>query len=85
MPKLNDVKKIEGVLEVRKERSTVYVEKSVTKNMGNYNSAKVTVGITLYTDPTPEEVREANMTIKVASEIIDKRLWLELDEIERNK
>lgn len=61
------------ILEVRGE-GKVYVEKGVTKNMGDYNSARVTVGITLPLEPTDQEIADAVKTITIASDLLDAEL-----------
>lgn len=69
-----------AVLE-NKPIGTVYVEKSVTKNMGNYNSAKISVGVTLNINPTDEDLAEAKKTINVCSELLDKEIEKQVSEL----
>lgn len=69
------------VSELRDKGCTVYYEKSVTKNLGNYESAKVTVGVTLPIDPTSVEVEEIKKTIEVADGIVTDELEVQLKEI----
>ena len=69
------------VKELRKQGSNVYYEKSVTKNLGNYESAKVTVGVTLPINPTKEERKEIVNTIEIADEIVTEELEIQLKEI----
>lgn len=57
----------------------VYVEKGVTKNMGDYNSARVTIGMMLPIDYTPEELAKAKKAISIANEIIENRLEKEVE------
>jgi hypothetical protein len=78
--KVEETEELESV-----SRNSVYVEKSITKNLGDYNSAKITVGITLYVNPTDEEIEAAEKTIEVASSVVNDRLELELDELEREQ
>lgn len=52
----------------------VYVEKGVTKNMGDFNSTRVTVGITLPLNPTEAQIKAAQASIDVANEILDAEL-----------
>lgn len=59
----------------------IYIEKGVTKNMGDYNSAKVSVGIELPIDFTLEELEKANEAISVAITLIDTRLEEEVDKL----
>lgn len=75
------VKKVteEPISLVARSIGSVTIEKSVTKNMGNYNSAKVTVGMTLPIEPTPEEVEQAKSTIKIVNEILDNELEFQVE------
>lgn len=52
----------------------VYMEKSVTKNMGDYNSAKVTVGITLPINFTPEHTKNVKATIELIDKVLNDEL-----------
>ena len=69
------------VEELRNSCCTIYYEKSVTKNLGNYESAKVTVGVTLPICPTEEERAEIQETIEVGDEIVTKELEVQLKEL----
>lgn len=53
---------------------SVYIEKGVTKNMGDFNSARVTVAMTLPINYTPEELEEAKKTLKIVDEIVTDEL-----------
>ena len=53
---------------------TVYVEKGVTKNMGDYNSAKITVGVTLPINPSKSDIIEARKSISIASDLLDEEI-----------
>ena len=78
------VKKIadtETIESLRQNGATVYYEKSVTKNMGDYNSAKVTVGITLPIHPTKEEIEYIKDTIEVADEIVTDEIENQVAEL----
>lgn len=78
------VKKIadtETIESLRQNGATVYYEKSVTKNMGDYNSAKVTVGITLPINPTKEEIEYIKDTIEVADEIVTDEIENQVAEL----
>lgn len=77
LPKSSKVKK-EEVEEVTQPAS-VYVEKSVTKNLGDYNSCKITVGVTLPVDPTKELLKAVEHAVEVAVQLVDKRLEHEVD------
>ena len=70
---------------LRKGLNNVYYEKSITKNLGNYESAKVTVGITLPIDPTEEEVKLIKATIIRADEIVTDELETQLKELVEEK
>lgn len=70
---------------LRKGLNNVYYEKSVTKNLGNYESAKVTVGVTLPIDPTDEEVKLIKATIIRADEIVTDELEAQLKELVEEK
>lgn len=69
------------VKELREGGNNVYYEKSVTKNLGNYESAKVTVGVTLPISPTEDEVAVITETLEVADEIVTKELEIQLKEL----
>ena len=57
----------------------VYVEKSVTKNLENYNSARVVVGMSLPIHPTKEDLAQAKKTITVITTVLDDYLVKEID------
>ena len=71
MPTKSTLKK--PALEVRNDAS-VYYEKSLTKNLGDYNSAKITVGITLPINPTEEVLASVKSTIEIADNIVTEEL-----------
>lgn len=73
------------VKELREGRNNIYYEKSVTKNLGNYESAKVTVGVTLPIQPTDEEVALIKETLEVGDEIVTKELEIQLKELIEDK
>jgi hypothetical protein len=89
MPAKTDVKSKPTSTEVtetlRKNGGSVYYEKSVTKNLGNFESAKVTVGITLPIAPTVEEITEYTKTIEIADGIVTDELEVQLKEITEKK
>ncbi len=60
---------------------SVYFEKSVTKNMGDFNSAKVTVGITLPIDFTRDDLAKVRKTIETADKIVTSELESQVDEL----
>lgn len=77
-------KKPEPATEVKgssDERPKIYYEKSVTKNLGDYNSAKITVGVSLSVDPTAEELAAIDRTIVVANSILDAEIEKQLTSI----
>ena len=49
--------------------------------MGDYNSAKVTVGITLPIKPTKEEIEYIKDTIEVADEIVTDEIENQVAEL----
>lgn len=69
------------IKELREGMNNVYYEKSVTKNLGNYESAKVTVGVTLPIQPTDEEVALIRKTLEIGDEIVTKELEIQLKEL----
>lgn len=77
------IKKItDPTVELRDSGCTVYYEKSLTKNMGNYESAKVTVGVTLPINPTREEIAQIKTTIETADNIVTEELEVQLKELD---
>lgn len=81
MPKVKRETSSEVVKTLREGNNNIYYEKSVTKNLGNYESAKVTVGVTLPISPTEEEVALVKKTIEVADEIVTEELEVQLKEL----
>lgn len=81
------VKKDSGkvVAELRSGGCNVYYEKSVTKNLGNYESAKVTVGVTLPICPTPDEVAEVKKTLELGDKIVTEELEIQLKDLIEDK
>lgn len=73
--------KSDVIEELRDKGCTIYYEKSVTKNLGNYESAKVTVGVTLPICPTKSELAEIQETIEVGDEIVTKELEIQVKEL----
>lgn len=73
------------VLSMREGNNSVYYEKSVTKNLGNYESAKVTVGVTLPICPTKDEIAVINETLEIGDEIVTKELEVQLKELTEDK
>lgn len=85
MPKRGMTESTSVIKELREGRNNVYYEKSVTKNLGNYESAKVTVGVTLPIQPTDEEVALIKKTLEIGDEIVTKELEIQLKELIDNK
>lgn len=65
--------------------SNVYYEKSITKNLGNYESAKITIGVTLPLDPTEEELEMVSKTFEKADEVVTKELEIQLKDLTEDK
>lgn len=82
MPKVEKTPTSKLIAEMREGRHNVYYEKSVTKNLGNYESAKVTVGVTLPISPTKEEVALITETLEIGDEIVTKELEVQLKELD---
>ena len=74
------VKKIPEDIVVR-DKCSVTVEKSLTKNLGNYESARISVAVTLPTNPTSAEISSVKTTIEAADEIVTKELELQVKEL----
>ena len=73
------------VKDLRNGNCTIYYEKSVTKNLGNYESAKVTVGVTLPINPSDEEIAEIKKTLEIGDNIVTDELEVQLKELIDNK
>lgn len=69
------------IKELREGRNNIYYEKSVTKNLGNYESAKVTVGVTLPIAPSEQEIAQIKETIEIGDEIVTAELEIQLKEL----
>ena len=53
--------------------------------MGNYESAKITVGVTLPLEPTAEELKAVSRTFIQADEVVTKELELQLKDLMEDK
>lgn len=73
------------VKRLREGQNNIYYEKSVTKNLGNYESAKVTVGVTLPVKPTKDEIAVIKETLEVGDEIVTNELEIQLKELIEDK
>lgn len=85
MPKISKSTSEDVIKSLREGNCNVYYEKSVTKNLGNYESAKVTVGVTLPICPTKEEIAEIKETFEIGDEIVTKELEIQLKELIEDK
>lgn len=81
MPKLKTDKESGVETRLRNAGCNIYYEKSVTKNLGNYESAKVTVGVTLPVNPSTEEIDSIKATIEIGDEIVTDELKIQLEEL----
>jgi hypothetical protein len=87
MPQLDDLRKSgeekTGVKinadESHTQKGMVYLEKGVTKSMGEYQFAKVTVGLSIPINYSEEELAEAKKTIRVLDKIVTKEIEKQLD------
>lgn len=66
-----------------KSASSVYMEKSVTRNLGDYNSAKVTVGVTVPVNPTKEDLKAVETTISLVDTLLDEEIERQLQSLEK--
>ena len=73
------------VKSLREGGNNIYYEKSVTKNLGNYESAKITVGVTLPIEPTDEEIAVIKKTLEVGDEIVTSELEIQIKELIEDK
>lgn len=80
MPKVKETH-TDVVSSLREGQCNVYYEKSVTKNLGNYESAKVTAGVTLPIEPSPEEVAHIKHTLEIGDEIVTKELEVQIKDL----
>ncbi len=55
-------------------RGLVYIEKSVTKNVGDHNFAKVTIGVALPINYTDDDIANVKATIKKVDSIVELEL-----------
>lgn len=65
--------------------ASVYYEKSLTKNLGNYESAKITVGITLPLEPSKATLASVSRTLEIADEIVTEELEVQLKDLISDK
>jgi hypothetical protein len=67
--------------EVAKPIGTIMVERSFTKNMGDFNSARVTVAVTVPIEHTPEELAGAMKVTQSVNNAVETFLEAELDRL----
>jgi hypothetical protein len=86
MPNLEDLRKTskeKGINIPRQEEHTqqgmVYLEKGVTKSMGEFQFAKVTVGMSLPINYSEADLEEAKKSIRVIDKVITKELEKQVD------
>jgi predicted site-specific integrase-resolvase len=66
------------------EKNYVYVEKAVTKNMGDHSFVKITVGARLHVNHTRKDLDETVVSIEVLSEALDEVMSDELNALEED-
>jgi hypothetical protein len=59
----------------------VYIEKSLTKNLGDGNYAKITVGVRLPIKHTPDDIRLVKKTITTVEGIVDNEIANRVEEL----
>jgi hypothetical protein len=65
----------------RTEDGYVYYEKSLTKNLGNYESAKITIGVTLPIEPDEKMLAKIQKTFEIADELITAELEVQVKDV----
>lgn len=60
----------------------IRISKGVTKNMGDYNSARVEVTIEMDVNPSKEVLAAVSHTIEVVNEIVDRELHDQVEALE---
>lgn len=63
------------------EEGSVYYEKSLTKNLGNYESAKITIGVTLPVEPSDDLLDRVQATFELADDLISKELEIQVKDV----
>lgn len=71
---LHGANKTLQTLPTSSERGMVYYEKGLTKSIGSFEFARITVGLWLPLNPTRQEITDASKTIRVADNLIDKEI-----------
>jgi peptidyl-tRNA hydrolase len=59
----------------------IYIEKSVTKHVGDNNFAKVSIGITLPINATEDDFADAKATMRKSIKFVDKIIEEEVNSI----
>jgi len=52
----------------------VWVERSRTVNLGDFNSLKITVGVDLPIEPDEETLKKVNETVTIGDELVENRI-----------
>lgn len=74
----------ETIEELRNRGAQVHYTKSITKNLGNYESTKIEVGITLPICPTEAELAAVKATIETADTVLMEELETQIKELAAN-
>lgn len=61
--------------------ATVNYQMSLTKNLGDYNSMKIQVGITLPVDHTDDDLVSAKKSMQVCREVVEEKLFEDVSEV----
>lgn len=70
-----------ATLEALAPAGSVRYDLGFTKNLGNYQSLKINVGITLPLEPTDDDIAKAHKAIAISKQIVEKELLDELAEV----
>jgi hypothetical protein len=54
---------------------------SYTKNLNNYNNAKIQVSVTLPLEPTDEDIAKAQQAVKIARSVVMEQLDADMEEL----
>ena len=74
----------ETVAELREKGALVHYTKSITKNLGHYESTRVEVGVTLPICPTEAELAAVKATIEIADTVLMEELETQIKELAAN-
>jgi hypothetical protein len=66
---------------IDQQRGSVTIEKGITKNIGDFSSARISVRLTLPIGFTPDDVVEAKRTMKKVTRIIDDEMDEQAEDI----